>query len=137
MSTMRLSWGFDPGPKARAEHLAAPTWADVEDKLARLAAAHTGSIKLELQPAPTLGPQSLQAIAENGTYLVMLGEMIEVDGDVDHNVRTLYDASATPGKTLIMGDFWDARQTSREPAVVRDVFKDFFETGDVSADKLS
>jgi hypothetical protein len=75
----------------------------------------------------------LQVRAESGHYLLTLGE----ETDDDYKVRFYWDPSLTNDKLLILGDYWSERQLIKDYDLVIKIFKEFFDTGNVSADILN
>jgi hypothetical protein len=126
MRQLSLSWTEGVGEIATGRHQTAPLWSDVEYRLER--AKRCGSVGLDIIDAPESGPQSLQVFCDQAGYLLMLGEL---DGE-DHHIRSFTNAEAAPGKVAILGEYWDARNLCQDFAVVKAVFREFFDTGDVS-----
>jgi len=75
----------------------------------------------------------LQVRAENGNYMLTLSE----ETDDDYRVRFYWDQSLPDDKSLILGDYWSERQLIKDFELVVMVFKEFFDTGNVSADILN
>ena len=75
----------------------------------------------------------LQVRAENGNYMLTLGE----ETDDDYMVRFYWDQSLPNDNLLILGDYWPERQLTKDFELVVRVFKEFFDTGNVSADILN
>ncbi|EGV2902266.1 hypothetical protein LDT72_004747 [Salmonella enterica] len=109
-----------------------PTWEDVEGYLSKLK-GKAGTLTLDLLDCGDIGPDMLQVRAENGNYMLTLGEEI----DDDYRVRFYWDQSLPSEKLLILGDYWSERQLTKDFELVVRVFKEFFNTGDVSADILN
>nr|WP_226906666.1 hypothetical protein [Serratia fonticola] len=65
--------------------------------------------------------------------MLTLGE----ETDDDYRVRFYWDQSLSNGKLLILGDYWPERQLTKDFELVVRVFKEFFDTGNVSADILN
>lgn len=71
----------------------------------------------------------LQVRTEKGKYLLMLSETTEDD----YEVRSYWDKSQPDEKVCILGDYWPARQVTRDFDLVYKIIKEFFDTGNVSA----
>jgi len=93
----------------------------------------SGTVRVQLMDEPDIGPLSVGLIAENKNYLVTLLEATEDDTDV----RTFNNLTVTPQMIDVLGDFWDARSITNEFGLVIMMFKEFFETGDVSRQWLN
>lgn len=65
--------------------------------------------------------------------MLTLGE----ETDDDYRVRFYWDQSLSNCKLLIFGDYWPERQLTKDFELVVRVFKEFFDTGNVSADILN
>lgn len=110
-----------------------PSWSDINLYLNKLK-SDGGSLTLEIQnDDQDIGPIFLQLLAENGQYLLMLGENTEDD----YIVRTLSKDLTVPEKVWIQGDCWDKRQVTDRYDEVLGVFKTFFMKGDVPPSILS
>lgn len=101
-------------------------WSDVEDRLERVRSR--GSVGLDILDAPEIGPQSLQVFCDRPGFLLMLGEL----SAEDHHVRTFSNPDTAPGTVEILGNSWDARMICRDFSLVKTVFREFFDTCDVS-----
>jgi hypothetical protein len=69
---------------------------------------------------------------------LMLGELIEENGSIEHNVRT-YSSPDVQSKTRveIHGYEWPSQMVCRDPVLIEEIFLEFFQTGDVSLGRLS
>ncbi|MGE2624755.1 DUF6911 family protein, partial [Escherichia coli] len=76
--------------------------------------------------------EMLQVRAENGFYVIMLGEIFEDE----YRVRTYWASSNEPNDTAtemsILGDHWPKRQLIKNFDLVINIFKEFFDTGTIS-----
>lgn len=107
-----------------------PSWEMVLEKLESVRAATWGGVGCEYVGDD--GP-SLSVRAERGEYIVTLLEFQNGEDDV----RTFLDLSLPRGtKVSHGGDLWDARMICRDFDFVVEVFKEFFDTGTVSKEKL-
>jgi len=91
-----------------------------------------GSLTLDIHDDDT-GAQMLQIRAENGHYLVMLGEIV----NDDYEVRTYYNGKDTEEKISILGDYWPKNQTATNFSIITQVISDFFHTGNVRKELLN
>jgi hypothetical protein len=107
-------------------------WTEVMPHLINLHET-SGTLRLSLIDAPEPGPISMQVRSENKTHLVTL---FEDTGD-DTNVRAYDNPTAIAEMVDIVGDYWDARMLTNDFDLVVMMFKEFFETGDVSREWLS
>ena len=109
-----------------------PLWEEVEECLSKLK-HKAGTLTLDAFESGNIGPDTLQVRAESGNYMLTLGK----ETDNDYKVRFYWDPSLTSEKLLILGDYWSERQLIKDFALVVRVFKEFFDTGNVSADILN
>lgn len=109
-----------------------PTWEEVEEYLSNLN-GKAGTLTLDIFDNTNIGPDMLQVRAENGNYLLNLGE----ETDDDYKVRFYWNTSLPNEKLLILGDYWSERQLLKDFDLVVRVFKEFFDTGNVSAEILN
>ncbi|WP_225086667.1 hypothetical protein U1R68_19285 [Pectobacterium colocasium] len=110
-----------------------PLWSDVLDFLNVLKDSR-GSVNISIINAPDVGPERLSAEAENGFYLVTLLEYDESGGDV----RSIWDnTSSSEDSIIILGNYWPKRQLTKDFDLVVRIFKEFFDTGNVSTDLLN
>ncbi|CAI2408518.1 DUF6911 family protein [Serratia plymuthica] len=107
-------------------------WEDISILLKGLK-DEAGTLTLDRVNTDNTGPEMLQVRTEKGNYLLMLGETIEDD----YEVRSYWDKSLPEEKILILGDYWSARQVTKDFDLVVRIFKEFFETGNVSTDLLN
>ena len=103
----------------------APSWEDIALSLASLRES-TGSVALR----PCVGAcwPSLECLAEDGMYLLTLGELDE-QGEVI--VRTLTTPGLVPRTVSILGDCWDSRMITENFQHVIDAFQEFHRRGTV------
>ena len=109
-----------------------PEWSDVEELLLKLK-GKKGATRLVVLPEPTVGPVNIDVSAEDGFYLLTLLEYSESDSDV----RSYWDMSKSDNKIIILGNQWPERQLTKDFDLVVRIFKEFFETGNVSTDLLN
>jgi hypothetical protein len=130
MHQLSLSWGLDVGPNCRGGNQRDPQWTDIAPLLESLK-SRSGTVGLDILNAET-GPQTLQVASEHGMYLLTLGE-INQDG---YNVRDYTNPRASAGQTMIHEYLWSSQMLCWDFDIVMQVFKQFFDTGDVSRDIL-
>ncbi|WP_407321972.1 DUF6911 family protein [Dickeya ananatis] len=110
-----------------------PLWSDVFDFLNFLK-ANSGSVNIRIINAPDVGPERLSVEAENGFYLVTLLEYDESGGDV----RSMWDNTLSSVDNInILGNDWPESQLTKDFSLVVNIFKEFFDTGNVSTDLLN
>lgn len=109
-----------------------PEWIDVKELLLKLE-GEAGSVRLNILPDPSIGPSHLNVSTDNGFYLLTLLEYSNDDSDV----RSYWDMSLPDKKILIHGDYWPERQLTKNFDLVVRIFKEFFDTGNVSTDLLN
>lgn len=80
-----------------------------------------------------IGPQTLQVLADQGLSVLTLGE----DTGEDYVVRTFTSGLAAGQQLKVLGNTWDPRLICENFDVVVQVFREFFETGNVSRELLN
>lgn len=108
------------------------TYNDLEKKLQELK-NQSGTITLEILDDVDIGPQALQVRTEKGLYLITLGENT-VD---DYEIRSFFNPNKSNKKIVILGDYWPENQLTNDFEFVVKVFKEFYESGNVSLNLLS
>lgn len=111
-----------------------PKWSDVEEFLMILKGG-SGGVRLRIIPEPDIGPMYLDVSTDDGFYLLTLLECSESDS----MVRSYWNKSKSgrDNKIQIYGDYWPEHQLTNNFDLVVRVFKEFFDTGNVSADILN
>ncbi|WP_380181776.1 DUF6911 family protein [Kalamiella sp. sgz302252] len=110
-----------------------PTWSDVLFFLERLESS-SGGVYIRIIDPSEFGPERLSVEGENGFYLVTLLEYDESGGDV----RSIWDdTSSSKENIIILGNYWPKRQLTKDFDHVTRIFKEFFDTGNVSTDVLN
>jgi hypothetical protein len=106
-----------------------PSWESVLELLGTLVNLN-GSIGLSIIDPPDIGPASVDVLADNGHFLVTLFENINESEDW---VRSYNNTAIAPRSTSveILGDLWDASMLTDDFSIVVEVFRSFYETGDV------
>ena len=134
MPSLSLAWVIGSGEAALGGKKANPTIEDVLSVLEDVLQS-SGSVTLDVIDGPEVGPQSLQVEADGGSSILSLGE----DDGEDYNIRTYRNPSTgTQQEQLdVLGNLWDMSLVCQDSDVVRRVFKDFVETGNVSRDLLN
>jgi hypothetical protein len=100
----------------------------------RALAMKEGEARIDISPEPEIGPYSLKLYAEDGKYLVTLGENGE---DGLFHFRTLNDDSRENIITYIQGNTYPNWDITEDIDLVARIFMEFYRTGDVSQDILS
>lgn len=106
-----------------------PTAIAIEQALLLLKESN-GIIGLRYQPEPEIGPYELTMHSDDGNFLLMLNEY---DEDGDCSVRTINNLSCDGGLMPILGDLYSAKSITRDFQLVLSIFKEFADTGNVSA----
>ncbi|MBJ7548478.1 hypothetical protein JHC42_16705 [Pseudomonas sp. OA3] len=88
----------------------------------------SGSVTLETMSFSGFELLSLQVIADNGIFVMTLGE----DDGEDYTVRHYSGGGEAGTKVDVLGDAVDASAICTDFQVVVDIFSEFFEKGSVS-----
>jgi hypothetical protein len=135
MPKLSMSWTENAELPAIGGRYDRPNWDDVQHRLDR-AQQLCGTVTLDIEDAPEIGPKMLQVFCDRNGCVIMLGEMVLEEDGPDWNVRSFFNANADPGMIDILGNNWDARTICHDFAIVLAAFQEFFETGDVSREML-
>lgn len=112
------------------------SWNTILDQLKKLQGKE-GVLTLDVLDNVNNCAEMLQVRAENGFYVIMLGEIFEDE----YRVRTYWASSNEPNDTAtemsILGDHWPKRQLIKNFDLVINIFKEFFDTGTISTDTLN
>ncbi|AWH87785.1 DUF6911 family protein [Limnobaculum parvum] len=109
-----------------------PTWVMVKEYL-NLLRGQSGSTHLRIINTQDIGPERLSVEGEGEYYLITLLEYNELGGDV----RSFSEPKGGNNKILVNGDYWPDKQLTKDFDFVVAVFKEFFETGNVSKKYLN
>jgi hypothetical protein len=131
MHQLSLYWTVGESGDLRGGNQKKPTWPEIEMWLEQ-ARTDSGVVGLDIVDGPEIGPQGLQLRSDQGNYLLTLGE---TDSD-DYHVRSFTNYDAKPGRVDIVGDYWDCGEVCTDFSIVTRVFREFFDSGDVSRDLL-
>lgn len=93
----------------------------------------SGSVTLDLMDGSGTGPEYLQVETEAGLSVITLGE----DDGEDFIVRTYTSNSSGSSKVTILGDDWDSKLICKDKNLVKEIFREFIKTGNVSRNLLS
>ena len=121
-----LSWSIGAGSDADGGNKNNARFSDVHEKLLG-AKEKSGAVIVKLIGAPEVGPQSLHVEAENGAYVLSLGE----DTGSECQVRAFTNTNPSDEKNIVLGNSWDSRLVCNDFSVVVEAFTFFCETGDV------
>ena len=124
----KMSWTLDE----TGGNKQIPSWDNVLNQLNQLK-EKKGSITLDTLTSSDNEAEMLQVRTENGFYLITLGEIFEDE----YQVRTYWDGSKPDAEMMILGDCWSERQLTKDFALVINIFKEFFDTGNVSMEFLN
>ena len=124
--TMSAHSGNEPG-----SHTAGPTWPHIEERL-RTAFEFGGVVTLRLDKDGGVG--SLEFRADPHKFLLMA----VIYGETEDTAISWQAPLGIPerGKGYIRGDAWDARWIQSDLSIAIEVFKEVFETGELSADTM-
>lgn len=132
MKHYSLSWVVGVGDQANGGNKKIPTWQDVEYHLDKIKEG-AGSLTLSIVGGPDIGPQFLQVFSDEGKYVLSLGE----DDGADYVVRSYFNPELKNSECEVLGDIWSGELICLDFAIVKEVFEEFFLTGDVSLNLLS
>ncbi|MEQ9743438.1 hypothetical protein ABRQ05_03915 [Pectobacterium actinidiae] len=125
MSKLHLSWSCLP----KGGNKKSDCWDDISDLLNNLQVS-SGCVTVDKLDNEGYIISEIQVRMERGLYLVtFLNE--------DNEVMTLSDLNKPDEKILILGDYWSAKQITKDFDLVVRIFKEFFDTGNVSTDLLN
>ena len=122
MKVAILSWTRD----TEGGNVRNPEWHSVDEKLTALGAG-AGTITLDGEGEDGF-QKSLQVRCEDGKYLLIFG--YETEGD--WIVRMYQSGESRSDEITLLGDVWRSNFVCRDPAIVRQAFNQFFDTGTVS-----
>lgn len=108
-----------------------PNWSDVNKKLMVLESGG-GTVTLDGDEENGF-EKSLQVRFEDGKYLLTFG----YETEDDWLVRTYQNGESRSEEITILGDVWRSNCICRDPVIVRQAFKQFFDTGTVSDDLMN
>ncbi|MBC3944836.1 DUF6911 family protein [Erwinia persicina] len=108
------------------------TWNDILNQLVQLQ-GREGTLTLDALSTVGNGVEMLQVRTENDYYLMTLGEILEDE----YQVRTYWNPLGPDDEIMILGDHWPLRQITKDFDLVVKIFKEFFDTGNVSTDLLN
>ena len=132
MITFSLSWVVGFGQSSRGGSKDDVSLDDVMNILNKVL-KDSGSVTIDVINGPEIGPESLQVGSEAGLSVLSLGEN---DGE-DYVVRTYTADSFYTQQVSILGEMWDLNLICKDQNIVKDIFKEFFLTGNVSRNLLS
>ena len=99
----------------------------------RALAMKYGTARIDISPEPEVGPYSLKLYAEEGRYLVTLGENGE---DGEFHFRTMDVEDRENVLTYLQGNTYPNRAITEDIDTVARIFMEFYRTGDVSRELL-
>jgi hypothetical protein len=132
MSRVSLSWTIGNGGSCRGGNQANVEWPEIETLLEQIR-SQSGSLTLYDIDPPMPGPQIFQVFSDQGYFLLMLGE----DDGRDYRVRSFSNMDARSGQIELLGDLWDSRMVCSDLDIVKQVVKEYLETGDVAHSRLN
>ncbi len=124
----KMSWTLD----GNGGNKQISSWNDVLNQLERLQGKE-GSLTLDMLTNVDTGAEMLQVRTEKGYYLITLGEICEDE----YQVRTYWNSFISDAEIMLLGDRWSERQLTKNFDLVVRIFKEFFDTGNVSTDLLN
>jgi hypothetical protein len=132
MNKYLLSWTKGRSTHAEGGHAKNFAWADVIQKLYDIN-GDSGTVGLEIIEGQDIGPQSLQVQTENKKSVISMGE----DDGEDYIVRSFLNKKPDNCAVNIMGNNWPDDVVCSDFNTVIEIFKQFYESGNVSEDFLS
>jgi len=124
----KMSWTLD----GSGGNKQISSWGEILIQLEQLQGKE-GSLTLDMLTSVDKGAEMLQLRTESGYYLMTLGEIFEEE----YQVRTYWDPSKPDVEKVILGDRWPERQLTKDFNLIIMIFKEFFDTGNVSTDLLN
>ncbi|MEK9498313.1 hypothetical protein V2H77_17955 [Photorhabdus sp. P32] len=122
-----ISWTLN----GKGDNYKSPTWSHIKQIILDLK-DQSGTVTLDVTDNIT-SAEMLQVRTEDGYYLLTLGEILEDE----YNVRSYWNPEELDQQIDILGDYWSARQLTKDFDFVVKVFKEFFDTGNVSKELLN
>jgi hypothetical protein len=134
MNKYSLAWGLRGSEESDGGHKVASTWSMIDHALNELE-EKGGSVSLmKIDQEQVDGPYNLQVVGEDGKYLMGLN-----DTTGGHpKLRRFWDPRSRATGTLEIDDEpYDAREICFDLSLIKRMFKEFYELGDVSRDLLN
>lgn len=125
MSKLQISWSS----LQKSGIKALDCWDEIKNVLNNIMLSN-GCVTLDKLDDDGYLISEIQVRMDGGVYLVTFLN----EGD---EVMTLSDLTQSDEKVLISGDYWSIRQTTKDFDLVVRIFKEFFDTGNVSTDILN
>lgn len=132
MSPICLSWTIGAGKNCPGGNKKYASWNEIIQALLEVK-DQSGTVTLDLIKESEVGPRSLQVESEDGRSILTLGE----NNTDEYSVRTFTNADIDSKQLKILGSLWDSRLICFDFNLVISIFKEFFETGNVSRQLLS
>ncbi|MFS7180752.1 hypothetical protein AB6846_10925 [Serratia proteamaculans] len=125
MSKLHLSWSCSPKGGTKKSD----SWDDIGNLLNNLRLS-SGCVTVDKLDDEGYLISEIQVRMEKGLYMVtFLNE--------EDEVMTFTDLTQPDKRVLILGDYWSERQVTKDFDLVVKVFKEFFDTGNVSTELLN
>lgn len=125
MSELLLSWSIQKKGGTKKSNC----WDDIDNLLNNLLLS-SGCVIVDKLDDEGYLISEIQVRMEKGLYLVtFLNE--------EDEAMMLSDLTQPDEKVLILGDYWSTRQITKDFDLVVRIFKEFFDTGNVSTDLLN
>lgn len=125
---LKLSWTL----AGKGGNKKISSWDDIKHCLYLLKDAE-GTLTLDVINSNEHEAEMLQLRTEKGFYFMTLSGI----RDDEYIVRTFNDLSQPNIEIMILGDNWPAQQVTRDFNLAVRIFKEFFDTGNVSTDLLN
>lgn len=125
---LKLSWTLD-GDGGNKKISA---WDDIEFRLDRIE-GKDGTLTIDVINSNEIEAECLQLRAEKGFYFMTLGGV----KNGEYVVKTYRDLSQPDIEVMILGDNWPAQNITKNFDIVKLVFKEFFDTGNVETRLLN
>lgn len=109
-----------------------PSWQKINCCLEKLN-SKTGTVTLDTLSDNPDNVEMLQLRTDGGYYLITLSG---INDNNEYQVRTLWNPAFDERKVNILGDEWPLKMLTKDFSCVTNIFKEFFETGNVSTEVL-
>jgi len=127
MTGLNLIWVVSVTFPGKGGNLDDPDWSIVEEKLARIVGG-AGIVGLEAEDEYGR-TRSIRVSADNRAYFITFA----FETSDDWVVHTYTNSSVpAPGQSIeILGSIWNTKNICYDDTLVKDLFREFFETGSI------
>ncbi|WP_233296437.1 DUF6911 family protein [Massilia antarctica] len=127
MNILDLSWSRSSVPHRRGGRIDKPCWEEIADQL-RMCFRDSGTVGLEAE-SDAGESRTLQVRSERGRHLITMG--LEIHGEWVVREYNNPVIKMSDSRVDILGDMWSEKIICYDWDVVLDIFKDFFEFGEI------